>query len=109
MSKGFDLGGLLGQAQAIQEKLRTAQEALGARTVDGSAGGGMVRVVANGRLEIVEVQIDPAVVREGDVEMLQDLVTAATNDAIRKAQAMVGEEMGKITGGLGLKLPGFGL
>lgn len=108
MAKGFDIGGLLGQAQAIQEKLRAAQEGLAARTVEGSAGGGMVRVVVNGRIEIVSVHIEPDVVAESDVAMLQDLVTAATNDGIRKAQAMVAEEMGKLTGGLGLKLPGFG-
>lgn len=108
MAKGFDIGGLLGQAQALQEKLRNAQEGLAARTVEGSAGGGMVRVVVNGRLEIVGVTIEPGLVAEPDVEMLQDLVTAAANDGIRKAQAMVAEEMGKLTGGLGLKLPGFG-
>jgi DNA-binding YbaB/EbfC family protein len=108
MAKGFDLGGLLGQAQALQEKLRAAQEELAGRTVEGSAGGGMVRVVVNGRIEVVSVQIEPQVVAEPDLAMLQDLVTAATNDGIRKAQAMVAEEMGKLTGGLGLKLPGFG-
>lgn len=108
MAKGFDIGGLLGQAQALQEKLRVAQEELAGRTVEGSAGGGMVRVVVNGRIEVVSVRIEPQVVAEPDLPMLQDLVTAATNDGIRKAQAMVAEEMGKLTGGLGLKLPGFG-
>lgn len=108
MAKGFDIGGILGQAQALQEKLRAAQEGLAARRVEGSAGGGMVRVEVNGRLEIVRVQIDPGLLTAPDVEMLQDLVTAAANDGIRKAQAMMAEEMGKLTGGLGLKLPGMG-
>lgn len=108
MAKGFDIGGLLGQAQAIQEKLRAAQEELATRTVEGSAGGGMVRVVVNGRIEVVGTYIEPGVLADPDVAMLQDLVTAATNAGIRKAQAMVAEEMGKLTGGLGLKLPGFG-
>ena len=106
--KGFDIGGLLGQAQALQEKIRTAQEAIAGRVVEGSAGGGMVRVAINGRLEVTSVRIEPDLMSTPDVEMLQDLVTAATNDGIRKAQAMVAEEMNKITGGLGLKLPGFG-
>jgi DNA-binding YbaB/EbfC family protein len=108
MSKGFDIGGLLGQAQALQEKLKSAQEGLAARSVEGSAGGGMVRAVVNGRIEVVGVTIEPQLLEDPDVEMLQDLVTAAVNDAIRRAQAMVADEMGKLTGGLGLKLPGFG-
>lgn len=108
MAKGFDIGGLLGQAQALQEKLSAAQQDLAGRTVEGSAGGGMVRVVVNGRLEVVQVHIEPEVVSERDLAMLQDLVTAATNDGIRKAQALVAGEMAKLTGGLGLKLPGFG-
>lgn len=108
MTKGFDIAGLLGQAHALQERLKNAQEDLAARTVEGSAGGGMVRVVVNGRIEVVEVRIEPGLATEPDVEMLQDLVMAATNDGIRRAQAMLADEMGKLTGGLGIKLPGFG-
>jgi nucleoid-associated protein EbfC len=108
MTKGFDIAGLLGQAQALQERLKNAQDDLAARTVEGSAGGGMVRVVVNGRIEVVEVRIEPGLATEPDVEMLQDLVMAATNDGIRRAQAMLADEMGKLTGGLGIKLPGFG-
>lgn len=108
MAKGFDIAGLFGQAQALQEKLRAAQEELAARTVEGSAGGGMVRTIVNGRLEVVRVHIDPELLRDPDRGMLEDLVAAAVNDGVRRAQALMAEEMGKITGGLGIKLPGFG-
>jgi hypothetical protein len=107
MANTFDLGGLLKQAQALQERLASAQDELAKRTAEGSAGGGMVTVVVNGRLEVVNVRIDPAVLVEPDRDMLQDLIVAATNSAIRAAQRMMGEEMGKLTGGLGLKLPGM--
>lgn len=107
MSKGFDIGGLFQQAQALQERLATAQEALAARTVEGSAGGGMVTATVNGRLEVVAVRIDPAMLERPDAEMLQDLVVAAMNAAIRAAQQMMAEEMSKVTGGLGIKLPGM--
>jgi DNA-binding YbaB/EbfC family protein len=108
MADGFDLGGLLRQAQALQERLASTQEDLARRTVEGSAGGGMVPAVVNGRLEVVSVRIDPAVLERPDREMLQDLVVAAVNAGIRAAQQMMGEEMGKLTGGLGIKLPGMG-
>jgi len=108
MANTFDLGGLLKQAQALQERLASAQEDLAKRTVEGTAGGGMVTAVVNGKLEIVSVRIDPAVLQQPDREMLQDLVVAAVNAGIRAAQRMMGEEMGKLTGGLGFKLPGMG-
>ena len=104
---GFDLGGLLRQAQALQERLASAQEELATKTVEGTAGGGMVTAVVNGRLEIVSVRIDPTLLDPPDREMLQDLVVAAVNAAVRAAQKMMGEEMGKLTGGLGIKLPGM--
>ena len=104
----FDLGGLLKQAQALQERLSSAQEELAKRTVEGTAGGGMVTAVVNGRLELVSVRIDPTLLEQPDRDMLQDLVVAAVNGAIRAAQRMMSEEMGKLTGGLGLKLPGMG-
>jgi hypothetical protein len=107
MGKGFDLGGLFKQAQQLQERLAGVQDALAARTVEGSAGGGMVTTVVNGKLEVLSVRIDPTLLTTPDVEMLQDLVVAATNAGIRAAQAMVAEEMGKVTGGLGIKLPGM--
>jgi len=108
MSDKFDLGGLLKQAQALQERLASAQEDLAKRTVEGTAGGGMVTVTVNGRLEVMSVRIDPTLLVEPDGEMLQDLVVAAVNAAIHAAQRMMGEEMGKLGGGLGIKLPGMG-
>lgn len=108
MASSFDLSGLLKQAQQLQERLASAQDDLAKRTVEGTAGGGMVTVVVNGRLEIVSVRIDPTLLEQPDREMLQDLVTAAVNAGIRAAQRMMGEEMGKLTGGLPFKLPGMG-
>jgi hypothetical protein len=108
MSDKFDLGGLLKQAQALQERLASAQEDLAKRTVEGTAGGGMVTATVNGRLEVMSVRIDPTLLVEPDGEMLQDLVVAAVNAAIHAAQRMMGEEMGKLGGGLGIKLPGMG-
>lgn len=108
MANPFDLGGLLKQAQALQERLAAAQEELATRTVEGSAGGGMVTVVINGRLQVVSVRIDPSLLEQPDREMLQDLVVAAVNAAVAAAQQMLGQEMGKLTGGLGVKLPGMG-
>jgi DNA-binding YbaB/EbfC family protein len=108
MGKGFDIGGLFRQAQQLQEKLASVQEELGGRTVEASAGGGMVTAVVTGKLEVVQVRIDPSLLAAPvDAEMLQDLVVAAVNEGVRAAQRMVGEEMGKLTGGLGIKLPGM--
>jgi hypothetical protein len=108
MSKSFDLGGLFKQAQALQDRLAATQQAMAERSVEGSAGGGMVTVRVSGKLELLAVHIDPMVLETPDRELLQDLVTAAVNDGLRRAQAMVAEEMGKLTSGLGLKLPGLG-
>ncbi len=93
------------QAQAFQEKLMKLQEEAGKKTVEASSGGGMITVVANGRQEILAVKIDPEVIKSGDVEMLQDLIIAAVNEAIKKAQAMMAEEMKGVTGGL--QIPGL--
>jgi hypothetical protein len=83
------------------------QEEMAAKTVEGSAGGGMVTVIANGKQEVMSIKIDPEVVDPNDIEMLQDLVVAAANDALKKAQEMVTSEMSKFTGGLNLNLPGL--
>jgi DNA-binding YbaB/EbfC family protein len=107
MSKGFDLGGLLRQAQQLQEKLSTVQTELGARTVEATAGGGMVTAVVSGKLELVQIRIDPSLLAAPDLDMLQDLIVAAVNESIRAAQKMMADEMGKLTGGLGIKLPGM--
>jgi DNA-binding YbaB/EbfC family protein len=108
MAEKFDLGGLFKQAQELQGRLAAAQQAIAERSVDGSAGGGMVSVRVSGKLELLSVHIDPTLLESPDRDMLQDLVVAAVNDGIRRAQALVAEEMGKLTGGLGLKLPGLG-
>ena len=105
MSKGFGLGNIVKQAQELQERLGQAQAEAGAKTVEASAGGGMVTVVVSGRLELVSLRIDPEVLKSGDSEMLQDLIIAAVNQGIRNAQAMVADELKKITGGL--KIPGL--
>ena len=105
--KGFDIGGLFRQAQQLQEKLANVQQELGARTVEASSGGGMVTAVMSGKLELVEVRVEPSLLEKPDVEMLQDLIVAAVNEAIRAAQKMMADEMGKLTGGLGIKLPGM--
>ena len=103
MSKG--IGNLMKQAQQMQAKMAKMQEEVGKRTVEASAGGGMVKVVANGKQEVLELVLEPEVVDPEDIEMLQDLVLAAVNEALRKAQAMMTEEMSKLTGGL--KIPGL--
>jgi DNA-binding YbaB/EbfC family protein len=107
MGKGFDLGGLFRQAQQLQDRLASVQEELGARTVEASAGGGMVTAVVSGKLELMQIRIEPSLLESPDVEMLQDLIVAAVNEAIRAAQKMMADEMGKLTGGLGIKLPGM--
>jgi hypothetical protein len=106
MSKGLNpLGNIMKQAQELQERLAQIQEQAATQTVEASAGGGMVTAVVSGRLEVVSLRIDPEVLKSSDIEMLQDLVMAAINQGIRNAQAMVAEEMKKVTGGL--KIPGL--
>jgi DNA-binding YbaB/EbfC family protein len=106
MSKGLNpLGNIMKQAQELQERLGRIQEEAAAHTVEASAGGGMVTAVVNGRLELVALRLDREVLKSGDIDMLQDLVVAAVNQGIRNAQAMVAEEMKKVTGGL--KIPGL--
>jgi DNA-binding YbaB/EbfC family protein len=99
------MGNLMKQAQKLQGRMLKLQEELAGRTVETAAGGGMVRVVANGRQQIESIQIEKEVVDPEDVEMLQDLILAAVNDALTKAQEMVSEEMGKVTGGM--NIPGL--
>ena len=103
-----NMGNLMKQAQQFQTKMAKLQEELGKRTVEASSGGGMVTVVVNGQQEILSIKIDPEVVNKDDVEMLQDLILAAVNDALTRAKNMVSEEMGKLTGGLNLpSIPGL--
>ncbi|MFB3885465.1 MAG: YbaB/EbfC family nucleoid-associated protein [Thermodesulfobacteriota bacterium] len=103
MTKG--LGNILKQAQQMHTKIAQLQEEMAAKTVEGSSGGGMVNVVMNGKQEILSIRIDPEVVNREDIEMLQDLISAAVNEAIRKSHEMMQEEMKKITGGL--SIPGL--
>jgi DNA-binding YbaB/EbfC family protein len=105
MSKGLNLGNLVQQAQELQERLARVQEDAASRTVEGSAGGGMVKATVNGRLEVVRLHIDPQVLQGGDTEMLQDLIVAAVNQGLRAAQQLMADEMSKLTGGL--KIPGL--
>ncbi|MFC1560847.1 YbaB/EbfC family nucleoid-associated protein [Candidatus Latescibacterota bacterium] len=108
MTKGF--GDIMKQAQKLQKQMVEIQKEIGEKTVEGSSGGGMVKVTANGRQEIIEVKIDPEVVDPEDIELLEDLVLAAVNNAMEKAKDMMEEEMGKLLpGNLGnIDIPGLG-
>ena len=106
MLKGMpNMGNLLKKAQQLQEKMAKLQEELSEKTIETSAGGGMVTVIANGKQEIASIKIDPEVVNPEDIEMLEDLVLAAVNDALFQAKQMVSEEMTKLTGGV--NIPGL--
>jgi nucleoid-associated protein EbfC len=100
------MGNMMKQAQKLQAKMMKMQEELEKETVESTAGGGMVKVVASGKQQIVSIEIEKEVVDPEDVEMLQDLVVAAVNDALAKAQEMVSERMGKLMPG-GLNIPGL--
>ncbi len=103
-----NMGNLMKQAQQFQAKMAKMQEELGEKTIEVSAGGGMVTVVANGRQEIISINIETEVIDPDDAEMLQDLVLAAVNDALSRAKNMMNEEMGKLTQGLNLpNVPGL--
>lgn len=103
----FDLSALMKQAQAMQEKFKQTQEEAADKTVEASAGGGMVTVVADGAMRIRNIRIDPALFAANDQTMIQDLVTAAVNEGLRRAQEMVTQEMSKLAPFAGLNLPGI--
>ena len=103
--KGF--GNMMKEAQKLQQQMMALQEEVAKRTVEATAGGGMVTVVANGKQEIISIKIDTEVVSKDDVQMLEDLVLAACNEALRKSRELVQQELGKLTGGL--KIPGLGM
>ena len=106
MLKGMpNMGNLLKKAQQLQEKMAKLQDELNEKTIETSAGGGMVTVIATGKQEIASIKIDPEVVNQEDIEMLEDLVLAAVNDALSQAKQMVSEEMTKLTGGV--NIPGL--
>lgn len=96
---------MMKQAQKLQKKMLKTQEELALKTVEATAGGGMVKVVATGGQKIESIALEKEVVDPEDIEMLQDLILAAVNDALNKAQEMVSSEMGKLTGGL--NIPGL--
>lgn len=100
-----DMGKLMKQAQQMQSKMMRVQEELEAKTVEATSGGGMVTAVVNGKHELISLKIERDVVDPADIEMLQDLVVAAVNEGVRKAQEMAQEEMSKITGGF--NIPGL--
>jgi len=100
----MDVGKIMKQAQKMQEQLERIQEELARKTVTASAGGGMVTVIANGKQEMISIKIAPEAVDPQDIAMLEDLVTAAVNEALRSAHSLMQEEMAKITGGL--RIPG---
>jgi len=103
--KGF--GNIMKEAQKLQQQLAAVQDEVAKRKVEATAGGGMVTVVANGKQELVSIKIDREVVNPDDAQMLEDLVLAACNEALRKSREMVQQELGKLTGGL--KIPGLGM
>jgi DNA-binding YbaB/EbfC family protein len=105
---GMDMNKLLQQAQQMQEQMQKAQEELANETVEASAGGGMVTVKATGALEIVEIKIAKEALDPDDLELLEDMVLAAVNEALRSAQSLVESRLGGMMGGLGgLGLPGL--
>ena len=103
--KGY--GNMMKEAQKLQQQMQALQEEIAKRKVEATAGGGMVTVEANGKQELTAIKIDPEVVSKDDVQMLEDLVLAACNEALRKSRDLVQQELTKLTGGL--KIPGLGL
>jgi DNA-binding YbaB/EbfC family protein len=95
------------EAQKLQEKMLQMQEQIAEKKVDATAGGGMVTVEVNGKQEIVSIKIDPEVINKDDAQMLEDLVLAACNEALRKSRELMQQELGKLTGGM--KIPGLGM
>jgi nucleoid-associated protein EbfC len=103
--KGF--GNMMKEPQKLQEKMLAMQEEIAKKEVEATAGGGMVTVKVNGKQDILAIKIDPEVINKDDAQMLEDLVLAACNEALRKSRELVQQELGKLTGGL--KIPGLGL
>jgi len=106
MMRGMgNMQGMMKQMQKMQKKMAEAQEKLGEERIEGTAGGGMVTVVVSGHKEVIEVNIKEEVVDPEDIEMLQDLVLAATNEALKQAEELTNQTMGQFT--KGINLPGF--
>ena len=101
----MNMTNLMKQAQKMQKRMMEVQEEMTNRTVEASVGGGMVTATANGSGEIVSIKLSPEVVDPDDIEMLEDLIVAAVSEAHHKAQELMGDEMGQLTGGI--KIPGM--
>jgi nucleoid-associated protein EbfC len=97
-----NMGKMMKQVQQMQKQMAKLQEELNEMTAEATSGGGVVRVVANGKKEVMEINIEKEALEDADVEMLQDLILSAVNEALRRAEEMAAEEMQKITGGLNL-------
>ena len=104
----FDLGALMKQAQALQEKLKEVQDQAASKVVAADAGGGMVRATVDGSMQVRKIEIDPALIASNDKAMLEDLIVVAVNLGLKRAKEAVAEEMGKVGPLAGLKLPGLG-
>jgi DNA-binding YbaB/EbfC family protein len=100
-------GNIMKEAQKLQAQMAAMHEEIAKREVEATAGGGMVTVKANGKQELLSIKIDPEVINRDDAQMLEDLVLAACNEALRKSRDLVQQELGKLTGGL--KIPGLGM
>ncbi|HIN33844.1 MAG TPA: YbaB/EbfC family nucleoid-associated protein [Nitrospirales bacterium] len=100
-----NLGGMMKQAQVLQDQLAKLKDEVATKTVQASAGGGMVEVTANGAQEIISIRIDPEVMKDQDIDMLQDLVISATNEALRKSRELMADELKGLTGGM--QIPGL--
>lgn len=98
----MDLNNLMKQAQEMQKKMSAIQADLAKKVITGSAGGGMVEVTVNGQGDVLGIKIEDALINVEEKEMLQDLITAATNDGVRRAKELSKQEMGQLTGGMGL-------
>jgi DNA-binding YbaB/EbfC family protein len=113
MSNRMGMGDILKQVQKLQEDLNQAQESLSSLRAEGSAAGGMVTAIANGKQEILQVRIDKAAVDPNDLELLEDLIVVAVNQALANAREMASNQMSKAAGGLfgnltgGMKIPGI--
>ncbi|MFN8431164.1 MAG: YbaB/EbfC family nucleoid-associated protein [Spirosomataceae bacterium] len=105
----FDMMGMMGKVKEMQSRMQEAQEKLADITAEGESGGGMVKVVVNGKKELVMVEIEPVLLKPEDAKMVQDLIVAASNIAMEKADVLAKQEMSKITDGIMPKIPGLDL
>ncbi|MEN8141069.1 MAG: YbaB/EbfC family nucleoid-associated protein [Thermodesulfobacteriota bacterium] len=101
----MDMNQIMQQAQQFQAKMSEMQAELATKTVSATVGGGMVTAVVNGKQELLSLKVEPDVIDPAEADMLQDLIVAAVNEAMKQAKEMMQAEMGKLTGGMGLNLP----